>query len=614
MNKTFRFLSVFLCMLVTCMPVFANDCGDEIYRRYNPDECSNNIPDSQDSKLSFATTAAIGGGALAVIGGTIALLSKSSSDTEKKSTAQPTLQTYNMVGSDIDSAHLSSIIHKSEYSRNFNEYNDIRLAYSLARGFTGKNSTIAVLDSGKNTWHGKNVAHLSSGHIAPDATVKSYQISDRYDNFVSYDEIADTIQSASGANIYNFSWSSSLLATQIKNKRDIERITSTHFINTLTNVAKNNDAIFVWAAGNDFSAQSSALSSIPLHVSELNGHIVNVVAWDSEAGKLATFSNACGITKDYCITAPGANIDSPVSSDPLNGTSFAAPIVSAAIAVIREAFPYMKSTEITKLLFATARDLGETGIDKIYGHGMLDLEAATRPVGATLVPISEQMTVSLNTARVSAPIGHGIKSKNLKFSFIDSFGRAFDTQMNNNIKIKNRSIGMDHIRDTNLNVAEFKNITFGFRNSKLLSGAGFLQTENNNQTQFIGISDEFEFGNNTIFFNASIGHSAPKASTESIITKFSDIYSTTATFGIKHGDFKLSIGIPETIINGNMYLHTPSGRANNGEYIFQNYKVDISGNPSFEYNITYKNMTMGFVDNAYGTDEIYFVSKHKIAF
>ena len=72
---------------------------------------------------------------------------------------------------------------------------------------------------------------------------------------------------------------------------------------------------------------------------------------------------------NYCITAPGTDLKSSASNTVLDGTSFAAPIVSAAIAVIREAFPYMKSNEITNLLFTTARDLGASGVDAIYGHG-----------------------------------------------------------------------------------------------------------------------------------------------------------------------------------------------------------------------------------------------------
>ncbi|MBP3340287.1 MAG: S8 family serine peptidase, partial [Alphaproteobacteria bacterium] len=336
-------LIAFLCGATICAPALANNCDNELYRRYNPDKC---ISDTKNSGFSLATTATVASGAAALIGGTIALLGLSSggdnSDASAPAATQvhTTLPTYNHVGGDIDHIHLSSVMGNTEYIRNQNQYNEIRLAYSLARGFTGAGSTIAVLDSGRNTYHGGNVAYLARGQVAPNANVVSYQVSDQYDNFKSFGEISDVINSATtnGTNIYNASWSADIFANQIRNRAQIERLTGTNFINSLTSAANQNDAIFVWAAGNDANSQSSFLSAMPLFVPELNGHFVNVVAWDSATGGLADFSNECGITKNFCITAPGTGLDSPMASaaqQPLDGTSFAAPIVSAAIAVIR---------------------------------------------------------------------------------------------------------------------------------------------------------------------------------------------------------------------------------------------------------------------------------------
>ena len=618
MTLSRNILVAFLSGAISCAPVLASNCDSEMYRRYNPDLCSR-VNDTPDSKMSFATAAAITGGTAALIGGTIALLGASGgdsgSDNHTSSTnVQPTLPTYTMVGADVDSVSLASIIGTDEYATNANSYDDIRVAYSLARGYTGKNSNIAVFDSGISSWHGAQVVALASGAVAPDANVKSYLITDWYGEFQSFDKIGDKIATATNANIYNFSWSMDIFATQVKSRAHLERITDKHFIDTLSNAATQNDAIFVWAAGNDYASQSSALSAMPLHVPELDGHFVNVVAWDSEKQQLADFSNECGVTKNFCITAPGANINSPTTNETINGTSFAAPIVSAAIAVIREAFPYMKSNEITSLLFATARDLGAAGVDTVYGHGMLDLEHATRPVGAALVPLTDTKTVALNTARVSASIGNQIKSKNIKFAFIDSFGRAFETNLNDNISIKNRGIGYERLREQNANSVKIGNIEFGFKENDMLMANGFLQTDGNNLISFIGFNNATNIGNTTIFQRTTLGISNPHAAPESMVSGFSNVYTASVSVGAKYGDWTFSVGTPDTIIGGNMYLRTPTGRSTNGEYTYRDYAIDLASRPSIEYGASYKFLHMGFVDNAYGTDEFYMLAKTKIQF
>ena len=622
-SKT-KFFSFILCSLTLATPVLANNCSSEIYRRYNPDKCTNQT--TEEKKLSFATTATITGGTLALIGGTIAVLGLPSSDSDKsiaktsaKDTISPTIPTtyQNMVGGDVDLSALTSTFNNSEYIRNTNQYNDIRAAYSLARGYTGFGSNIAVFDFGKNTWHGGNVAYLSSGLVAPNASVFSYQVADSNGNFHSFTKIGDTIKTATSANsnIYNFSWEiTNVSATQVKNRQHMINLTSRNFVNSLTSAAAENDAIFVWAAGNGYNSESNALSALPLHINELQVHFVNVVAWDSEKETLAEFSNQCGITQNYCITAPGVALNTPKTDTPLDGTSFAAPIVSAAIAVIREAFPYMKSNEITQLLFTTARDLGVTGIDAVYGHGMLDLERATRPVGATLVPLAGGNTTTLRTAHISGSIGHKIKSKNINFAFIDSFGRAFTTRMNDNISVKNRSIAYDHL-GTNTGISlNNGNIEFGLRNSNLMRGNGFMGTTEKQLTTFIGFNNKLKLGRATVFQNTSIGFTKPTPTPESMIDRFSRITTTSVKFGTQIDNFSISVGVPETIISGNMYLNTPTGRRSNGKYIYTNHKINLVDTPAIEYNASYKFITAGYVDNPYGRDEIYAIARGKINF
>ncbi len=74
------------------------------------------------------------------------------------------------------------------------------------------------------------------------------------------------------------------------------------------------------------------------------------------------------------LAAPGVNIwtAASVSGGRLrSGTSYAAPFVTAALAVERMRLPEKNVAEVTDILFACAKDLGEAGYDPVFGHGLI---------------------------------------------------------------------------------------------------------------------------------------------------------------------------------------------------------------------------------------------------
>ncbi|MFN7222480.1 MAG: S8 family serine peptidase [Paracoccaceae bacterium] len=74
------------------------------------------------------------------------------------------------------------------------------------------------------------------------------------------------------------------------------------------------------------------------------------------------------------LAAPGVNIwtAASVSGGRLrSGTSYAAPFVTAALAVERLRAPDQPLKTVTETLFSCARDLGEAGFDDVFGHGLL---------------------------------------------------------------------------------------------------------------------------------------------------------------------------------------------------------------------------------------------------
>ncbi|MCX5591629.1 autotransporter domain-containing protein [Alcaligenes endophyticus] len=125
--------------------------------------------------------------------------------------------------------------------------------------------------------------------------------------------------------------------------------------------------------------------------SDLQGALIAVVAVDRK-GEISSYSNRCGKAQLWCIAAPGGDYPTPgytadegqiYSTVPDStygykvGTSMAAPVVSGAAAVLREAFPYMTARQIIELILTSANSTDlDWGNKDIYGWGMLDLGRA----------------------------------------------------------------------------------------------------------------------------------------------------------------------------------------------------------------------------------------------
>lgn len=169
-----------------------------------------------------------------------------------------------------------------------------------------------------------------------------------------------------------------------------------------------NNTVFVFSAGNEHQSQPGILNGIPLlpeFQESLSNLFVTVVAVDSN-NQLSSYSNACGAAQNYCIAAPGDNIWSPINQDDtlgqMSGTSMAAPVVTGSIAFLKGAYPYMTSQEVVSLVFETATDLGDAGVDAVYGHGLINLAAATQPQGEVTIATGTSVDGAALPARATS--------------------------------------------------------------------------------------------------------------------------------------------------------------------------------------------------------------------
>ena len=129
------------------------------------------------------------------------------------------------------------------------------------------------------------------------------------------------------------------------------------------------------------------------------------------------------------LTAPGEGIITTAVDSRyrrVNGTSFAAPYVAAAAAMMRERYPTITAAEIRSSLQASSLDLGAPGWDGSFGSGRLRVDAALSQAGASdltlAAPVNEQIvdrrvastlrvagTVNmLNQVRFAVELGRGL--------------------------------------------------------------------------------------------------------------------------------------------------------------------------------------------------------------
>lgn len=146
------------------------------------------------------------------------------------------------------------------------------------------------------------------------------------------------------------------------------------------------------------------IATLPRAFPALEPYWLSVVNLDNSL-KLSTGSARCGYSKNWCVAAPGSDIDAPTLSGEIDydllhnaqgevdgvqvtgdrpvfdyarhsGTSMAAPHVTGALGLLMERFPYLDNPQVRDVLLTTARDLGAPGVDDVYGWGLVDLKKA----------------------------------------------------------------------------------------------------------------------------------------------------------------------------------------------------------------------------------------------
>lgn len=361
----------------------------------------------------------------------------------------------------------------AEYQRS-NAASAAKAISAYQSGATGAGITVGVIDSGINSSLSEFAGRIStnsrdvastrgmadeSGHGTAVAAVIAAAKNDQGIAGVAYDAnliIARTDDPGSCANADGCTHYDNDLARGIdlaiaNNARVInislggDAMTST--LRAAIDRATAAGTVIVISAGND-GETAEGVNPDPFAMVALDGiargQVIIAGAIDSN-GAIAGFSNRAGTGASQYLTALGVrvrSIDETGTTLLFNGTSFATPVISGAVALLAQAFPNLTGKQIVDLLFRTARDAGAAGDDAVYGQGVIDLARAFQPQGALSVA-GTSLGVDSITGTASTAIGDGgQQGQSLSTVALDDLGRAYNVALGSGVSAASRAPGL----------------------------------------------------------------------------------------------------------------------------------------------------------------------------
>ena len=218
-----------------------------------------------------------------------------------------------------------------------------------------------------------------------------------------------------GVTIYNQSFGSEALKDS-DNIDYIDKISSSALRFYEDEVKKG--SLFIWAAGNTSTDEQPTLEAgLPYFDSALEKGWINVVGLTAREGsELGNFNwdnlvplSPAGVAKNWTVTAMGVQQYKLKTQYYIgSGSSYAAPIVTGTAALIKQKYPWMDGNLIRQTILSTATDIGEKGVDEVYGWGLLNIDKALK--GPAL--FSKQLALSDNVL-INIPSGSYTFSNNI---------------------------------------------------------------------------------------------------------------------------------------------------------------------------------------------------------
>ncbi|MFD3446785.1 S8 family serine peptidase [Microbacteriaceae bacterium 4G12] len=281
----------------------------------------------------------------------------------------------------------------------------VQVPYAWHNGFTGRGVKVAVIDSGVY----RNHSDLAlAGGVSVVSYTKDYDDDNGHgthvagiigakDNNIGVEGVAPDAQlyAVKAFNANGDAYVSDVIAGiewAISNKMDIINLSSSMkdsspALQKAVDKAYQSGILLVGAAGNIGNAPSGGST---VEYPALYDSVIAVSAVDN-TNSIADFS-ATGPKVE--VTAPGVRILSTYPGNGysyMSGTSMATPFVSGVLALLKQAHPTYSNKDLRSLLDKTAKDIGTSGRDSLYGYGLVQamIDKAVAPVATPISPITQ---------------------------------------------------------------------------------------------------------------------------------------------------------------------------------------------------------------------------------
>jgi subtilisin family serine protease len=410
--------------------------------------------------------------------------------------------------------------------------------------------------------------------------------------------------------------------------------------------ATGKGTIAVMAAGNDGNAVPTSPANLAVATNAagqllLGGRAVIVGAVDNN-NAISKYSNRAGHicqnviagtctdkvqVKDYFLVAPGsllwgANANYTFATNGSKGviakdvgTSVSAAVVSGGLAVIKQAWPTLRPEQVVQVLLKTATDLGAPGVDTVYGNGLMNLDAATKPLGTlTLAKITSVSTSQIAAGPVrlaSTGMAGGVLSKQSfadsavlnSAQAVDEMGRNFTVQLGasvNNVlpnyhvatpysvastgSVQRLELGQDSLVNALYQSPNMSGVVLGKKfgstywgvetgtaseRGALLGsvGAGGLQLgDASTQWTALHLARDIEGTQANVFASLGFGKTQAGAAENSLITAFSPVRTRTLTLGARQSgvfdardSLSLQVSVLPHVVSGSATVSAVTG-------------------------------------------------------
>lgn len=195
--------------------------------------------------------------------------------------------------------------------------------------------------------------------------------------------------------------------------------------------------VIVLSAGNDGLAEVDPLPAAALSAGG-PGNVI-IVGSVGASGTISSFSNRAGAAQANFITSLGEEVlsfDHQGTAYIYSGTSFAAPAVTAAVALLAQAFPNLSAGQLVELILTSADDAGTAGTDRTYGRGLLNIGRAMSPSGQTSLAGTAIPVPLVASGNLGSAFGNGLSGATglASVPITDRYDRLYTISLGNTLR------------------------------------------------------------------------------------------------------------------------------------------------------------------------------------